>query len=209
MSKSRSRRRSSRGSARPDKTLAAPAYIKREIPFYAFLDEENIVRLEDQADWIIQEVGLEFRDDPAALEIWKKASADVTGTRVRAPKGMIRELCQTAPTEFIKHSRNPDRSVKIGGNNVVFGTVYGPPFVRDLENGRRYGTLEDLQNLVKLTYMLPSLHHGGHVPCEPCDIPVTHRHLDICYAHMKYSDKPFFGAITEKSRAQDLSLIHI
>ncbi len=203
MSERRSRRRASRARGEKSSAMSAPAYIKREIPFYAFLDEENIVRLEDQADWIIQEVGLEFRDDPVALEIWKKAGADVDGTRVRAPKGMIRELCQTAPTEFTQHSRNPARSVKIGGKNVIFVTVYGPPFVRDLEKGRRYGTIEDLQNFVKLTYMLPSLHHGGHVPCEPCDIPVTHRHLDICYAHMKYSDKPFFGAITEKSRAQD------
>ncbi len=202
MSERASRRRSSRGRSKAS-ALAAPAYITRQIPFYEFLGEENLVKIEEQADWIIQEVGLEFREDPVALEIWKKAGADVKGTRVRAPKGMIRELCQTAPTEFTQHSRNPARSVRIGGKNVVFTTVYGPPFVRDLEKGRRYGTIEDLQKLVKLTYMLPSLHHGGHVPCEPCDIPVTHRHLDIVYAHMKYSDKPFFGSITEKSRAQD------
>ncbi len=181
----------------------APAYVKRKIPYYEFLSEENLVRLEDQADWIIQEVGLEFREDPVALEIWKEAGADVKGTRVRAPKGMIRELCKTAPSEFVQHSRNPARSVLIGGDNLVCTTVYGPPFVRDLEGGRRYGTIEDLRKFVKLTYMLPSLHHGGHVPCEPCDVPVSHRHLDIVYSHMKYSDKPFFGSITEMSRAQD------
>ena len=202
MSERRSRRRSSRSRVGAS-DLSAPAYIKRNIPYYEFLSEENIVRIEEQADWIIQEVGLEFRDDPIALEIWKKAGADVQGTRVRAPRGMIRKLCQTAPREFTQHSRNPARSVQIGGDKVVFATVYGPPFVRDLEGGRRYGTIEDLQNFVKLTYMLPSLHHAGHVPCEPCDIPVTHRHLDIVYAHMKYSDKPYFGSITEKSRAQD------
>ena len=183
--------------------LAAPAYIKREIPFYAFLSEDNLVKLEDQADWIIQEVGLEFREDPVALEIWKEAGADVDGTRVKAPKGMIRALCQTAPSEFVQHARNPDRAVHIGGQNQVFAPVYGPPFVRDLEKGRRYGTIEDFRNLVKLTYMLPSLHHSGFVTCEPCDIPVSKRHFDMVYAHMKWSDKPHLGAITEMSRAQD------
>ena len=72
----------------------APAYVKREIPFYEFLGEEGLVKIEDQADWIIQEIGLEFRDDPKALEIWREAGADVKGTRVRLDKGAARELCQ-------------------------------------------------------------------------------------------------------------------
>ena len=203
MSERLSRRRSSRSRSGRKAPPPAPAYIKRKIPFYAFLDDENLVRIEDQADWIIQEVGLEFRDDPVALEIWKDAGADVEGTRVRAPKGMIRKLCETAPEEFTHHSRNPARSVRIGGKNQVFAPVYGPPFVRDVENGRRYGTIEDFQKLVKLTYMLPSLHHSGFVTCEPCDIPVSKRHFDMVYAHMKFTDKPHLGAITEMSRAQD------
>jgi len=57
--------------------------------------------------------------------------------------------------------------------------------------------------LVKLTYMLPSLHHGGFVTCEPCDIPVSKRHLDMLFIHMTASDKPHLGAITEMERAQD------
>lgn len=182
---------------------SAPAYVKRQIPFYEFLSEDNLVRLEEQADWIIQEIGLEFREDPVALEIWENAGADVDDTRVRAPKGMIRELCKTAPQEFTQHSRNPHRAVRIGGQNQVFAPVYGPPFVRDLEKGRRYGTIEDFRNLVKLTHMLPSLHHSGFVTCEPCDIPVSKRHFDMVYAHMKWTDKPHLGAITEMSRAQD------
>lgn len=196
------RRRASRNRGVRAK-LPAPSYIKRQIPYYEFLSEENLVKIEEQTDWIIQEVGMEFREDPIALEIWKDAGADVKGTRVRAPKGMIRNLCETAPREFTQHSHNPDRAVRIGGDNLVCAPVYGPPFVRDLEKGRRYGTIEDLQNLIKLTYLLPSLHHGGHVICEPCDIPVSKRHFDIVYAHIKYSDKPFLGAITEMSRAQD------
>ena len=51
--------------------------------------------------------------------------------------------------------------------------------------------------------MLPSLHHGGFVTCEPCDIPVNKRHLDMLYAHMTLSDKPHLGAITAKDRAED------
>lgn len=192
------RRRRERG-----KRPSAPPYVKRQIPFFPFADEEALVRLEDQADWLIQEVGLEFRDDEEALRLWREAGADVEGTRVKAPRGMIRELCATAPSEFTQLARNPARSVRIGGTNQVFAPVYGAPFVRDLENGRRYGSIDNLIELVKLTYMLPSLHHGGLVTCEPCDVPVSKRHLDMVYAHMRWSDKPHLGAITEMSRAED------
>jgi len=195
------RRRGGRNRERAQSLV--PAFIKRQIPFYEFLGEEGIAKLEDQADWIIQEIGLEFRDDPRALEIWKAAGADVRGTRVRLERGMARALCQTAPREFIQHSRNPERSVVIGGDAQVFAPVYGPPFVRDLEGGRRYGTLDDFENLVKIVAQLPSLHHSGLVIVEPCDLPVSRRHLDMVYAHMKFTDKPHLGAITEKSRAED------
>ncbi|MEQ8654679.1 MAG: trimethylamine methyltransferase family protein [Kiloniellales bacterium] len=205
MSETRTRR--SRGGAREAKLnreeAKAPAYITRQIPFYAMLGEEGLTRLEDQADWLIQEIGLEFREDPLALEIWREAGADVKETRVRAPKGMIRDLCKTAPRSFIQVARDPDRNVKIGEEGQVFAPVYGPPFVRDLEGGRRYGTIDDFEKLVKLSYMLPSLHHGGFVTCEPCDVPVSKRHLDMLFIHMTASDKPHLGAITEMSRAQD------
>ena len=195
------RRAGGRGRERPQVT--APAFIERKIPFYEFLGEEGLVRLEEQADWIIQEIGLEFRDDPKALEIWKAAGADVKGTRVRLDRGVARELCRTAPREFVQHARNPEHNVNIGGTSQVFAPVYGPPFVRDLEGGRRYGTLEDFEKLVRIVQSLPSLHHSGLVIVEPCDQPVSKRHLDMVYAHMKYGDKPHLGAITEKSRAQD------
>ena len=196
-------RRRSRAERRTRPAPKAPPYVTRKVPFYDFLDEEQLVRIEDQADWLIQEIGIEFREDPLALEIWRKAGADVNGTRVRLPRGMARELCKTAPSEFVQHARNPARDVRIGGIHQVFAPVYGPPFVRDLEDGRRYGTLADFERLVKLTWMLPALHHSGFVTCEPCDVPVNKRHLDMLYAHMRWSDKAHLGAIVARERAED------
>jgi trimethylamine:corrinoid methyltransferase-like protein len=72
--------------------------------------------------------------------------------------------------------------------------VYGPPFVRDLDKGRRYGTIEDFRNFVKLAYQAPAIHHSGGTVCEPVDVPVNKRHLDMVYSHIRYSDKPFMGS---------------
>ena len=47
------------------------------------------------------------------------------------------------------------------------------------------------------------LHHSGGVICEPVDVPVPKRHLDIVYSHIKYSDKPFMGIVTAPERAED------
>ena len=106
-----------------------------------------------------------------------------------------------APRQFTQYARNPERNVEIGGTHTVFAPNYGSPFVRDLDGGRRYGTIEDFRNFVKLTYMRPYLHHSGGTVCEPVDVPVNKRHLDMVYAHIRYSDKPFMGSVTAPERA--------
>jgi trimethylamine--corrinoid protein Co-methyltransferase len=117
---------------------------------------------------------------------------------------MCRTLVQaTAPRQFTQHARNPARSVEIGGPNTVFAPAYGSPFVHDLDKGRRYATIEDFRNFVKLTYSSNSLHHSGGTVCEPVDLPVNKRHLDMVHAHIRYSDKPFMGSVTHPERAQD------
>jgi len=178
-------------------------FIARKLPFFDPLDEEQITKLEAQVDWILENVGIAFRDDPEAIALWTKSGAEVDGDIVRAPADWIRALCAKAPSEFTQIARNPGRSVKIGGKNQVFAPIYGAPFVRDLKGGRRYGDMDSFTKLVKLTQMLPALHHTGLVIVEPCDVPVSKRHLDMVYTHMRFTDKPHLGAITEMSRAQD------
>jgi len=152
---------------------------------------------------VLEEIGVNFVDSPEALERWRSVGATIEGERVRIPRGLARQLCKTAPSKFVQHARNPERNVEIGGNTLVTAPVYGPPFVRDREGGRRYATLDDFQKFVKLGYMSKYLHHSGGTVCEPTDVPVNKRHLDMLLAHMVYSDKPFMGSVTEPSRAQD------
>ena len=197
------RARASRDRTTTPAGAPASPFIQRTLPFFDVLDEEKLTRIEAQVDWIFEEVGIAFRDDPEALRIWKEAGAKIEEDTVRADAQWIRALCAKAPREFTQLARNRARSVTIGGNNQVFAPIYGAPFVRDLEGGRRYGDMESFEKLVKLTYMHPNLHHGGFVICEPCDVPVSKRHFDMLFAHMTLSDKPHLGAITEMSRAQD------
>lgn len=183
---------------------AAPAYVTRRIGYFDLLDGEQIQLIEDRSDQLLQEVGVEFRGDDEALRIWRDAGAEVNGERVRFEKGMLNGIIgETVRSSFTQHARNPARSVEIGGGNVVFAPAYGSPFVRDLDGSRRYASLTDFQNFVKLAYSSPWLHHSGGTVCEPVEIPVNKRHLDMVYAHMRHSDKPFMGSVTAPERAED------
>ena len=179
-------------------------YLTRTLAPFEVLSEEGLALIEQNADMLLQEVGIEFRNDAASLDTWRAAGATVDGERVRFPAGMLRSLVQaTAPRVWKQRARNPERDVMIGDPYTVLAPNYGSPFVHDLERGRRYSTLEDFRNLVKLTYTSPYLHHSGGTVCEPVDVPVNKRHLDMVYAHLRFSDKPFMGSVTHPDRARD------
>ncbi len=201
------RRRSGGGAARRAERSAlrveAARYIARNIPDFDILTEEALEIIEANAETVLEEIGVEFPENPAALALWREAGAEVEGTRVRIPRGLARKLCASAPSRFTQHARNPERNVEIGGRNLVLAPVYGPPFVRDLDGTRRYATIEDFRNFVRLGQMSKWLHHSGGTLCEPTDVPVNKRHLEMLLAHMTLSDKPFMGSVTAPENARD------
>jgi trimethylamine---corrinoid protein Co-methyltransferase len=183
-------------------------YITRKIPTYDILNDESLTKIEATADRILSEIGIEFREDPETVELFRAAGGEVrpvteNSWNIRFAPGLIRSLLKTAPARFTQHARNPARSVEIGGDAMVFAPSYGSPFIMEADGNRRYGTLDDFQNLIKLGQSSPWLHHSGGTICEPTDIPVNKRHLDMVYSHMRYSDRAFLGSITAPDRAED------
>ena len=169
------RSRGGGGAARRAERMApklrpAPA-IRREIPDLDLLPAATLDLIEANAETVLEEIGVRFTDNPQALARWADAGARIDGDRVRLPRGLARNLCATAPARFTQQARNPARSVEIGGRDLVLAPVYGPPFVRDLDGVRRYATLQNFRDFVKLAYMSPNLHHSGGTLCEPTDVP--------------------------------------
>lgn len=192
-----------RRAERTARRIEAARFIERRIPVVEILSEEGLALIERNAETVLEEIGVAFTDNPGALALWRAAGAEVRDERVRIPRGLARKLCATAPAAFTQHARNPERNVRIGGDSTVFAPVYGPPFVRDLSGGRRYATLADFETFVKLGFMSKWLHHSGGTVCEPTDVAVNKRHLDMVHAHMRLSDKPFMGSVTAPERAAD------
>jgi trimethylamine--corrinoid protein Co-methyltransferase len=198
------RGRAARQEARLAKSLESLPYLTRTLAPVEVISAEGLELIEHNADTLLETVGIEIGNYPDALDIYRGAGADVDGSRVRFPRGMCRSIIQaSAPRSFTQRARNPARDVVIGDPHVVLAPAYGSPFVHDLDGGRRYATIEDFRNLVKLTYVNQTLHHDGGTLCEPVDLPVNKRHYEMVYSHIRYSDKAFMGSVTHPSRAQD------
>ncbi len=176
--------------------------ISYDLPVYNLLSDESVERLHASSMRILSEFGIAFYDDEAR-SILKRHGARVDGDMVYFDPEMIREYVAKAPSEFTQIARNPENSLHVGGNSVSFAPVYGPPYVLDIERGRREARLEDFNNFVKLAYLSPYMHHSGGTVVEPTDEPIETRHLDMVYSHMKYSDKAFMGSVTSAENAAD------
>ncbi len=177
--------------------------LVRNIPVYQMVPDEAVELIHQESLAILEEVGCEFRD-AEAISMWRAAGAKVEGTRVHIDRALLMNLIAKVPAQFTLNARNPQRTVQIGGNNTVFVPMYGAPYVRDLDNKRRYGSLADLNNFHKLAYMSPALHSSSSIICEPMEVPVPKRHLHIIHSALRFSDKPFMGIVTSKERAEDV-----
>lgn len=176
--------------------------LERKIPWVDLLDEEQVKRIHDASMDIIEEVGVEFRCDDA-IGMWRAAGADVDGVTVRIDREHLMSLVGTAPSSYTMVARDPAHTVTVGDGRTIFTPSYGAPYVLDLDGVRRPGTLQDFRNFTKLNHLSPALHMSGGVVCEPMDVPVPKRHLYMTESLLKYSSKPFMGAVTSMDRAED------
>ena len=200
MSETRTARRRGGISAKPAEVRAP--FISRQLGTFNVLADEGLSLIEANADVILRDTGMDFTGDPEILTIFRAAGCDVQGERVRFEPGFCRKTIQaTAPKQFLQNARNPANTVQLGGNATVLCPSWGPPFVHDLDRGRRYASYDDFITLVKLHQTIPWLHHSGGVVCEPVDLPANKRHLDMLYAHIRWSDRAFMGAFIGAERA--------
>ncbi len=175
------------------------------LPKYEYLAADAIEQIHETALMVLEKFGIEF-NHPEAVEILERAGAEVADREtnlIKFPRELVLQNIAKAPSQFTLHARNPEHTVIIGGNNMVMAPVYGPPFVHDIDRGRREATMEDFCNFVKLAQSVPQIHNAGGTIVEPEDEPQDTRHLDMVYSLIKYSDKSFMGSVTSAANARD------
>lgn len=155
-----------------------------------FLAEHGVRILLDEARSLLTEAGA-------------VVGHDGDDQRVRFPPDLVERAVVSAPATFDIRGAQPDHHIRIGGDNVAFLPVGGPPFVSDLERGRRPGTLGDFENLVRLTQRTDVL-HGNGPSVEPQDVPVDVRHLHFTLSQLRLSDKVPFLFTRGRERVHDV-----
>jgi trimethylamine--corrinoid protein Co-methyltransferase len=168
---------------------------------YELLSPDAIETIDRGWRRIISEIGVQFAK-PEALELFRHASQRVDGETVRLDPEFVLEQVAKAPREFDLRARNPEHSVHIGGDHMVFTSVYGPPFVRE-GDVRRDSTMADFRRFAMLTQSFSEIDSAGGVLCEPNDVPLESRHLDMILAKQTLTDKFYFGDVISGPNAVD------
>jgi trimethylamine--corrinoid protein Co-methyltransferase len=171
------------------------------MPRYEILSEEAMATLDRGWRKLMTEIGVEFMDD-RALELFRAAGQRVEEHTVFLDPDFVLEQVAKAPREFDVQARNPEHSIHIGGDSMAFGSVYGPPFVRE-GAVRRDATMDDFRNFTRLAQSFDALDSAGGVICEPNDAPLDSRHLDMTYALQTLTDKVYMGNVVSGANARD------
>jgi trimethylamine--corrinoid protein Co-methyltransferase len=156
------------------------------------------------AGWrrIVSEIGIEFAS-PWAVDMLREAGQEVSGETVKFDPDWVMKQVAKAPREFDLRARNPKNNVHIGGDSMVFGAVYGPPFVRE-GDVRRDGSFADYENFCRLSQSFDALDSVGGVVTEPNDLSLDSRHLDMAFAAATLTDKFFMGNVVTHENAKDV-----
>jgi trimethylamine---corrinoid protein Co-methyltransferase len=168
---------------------------------YEVLSEDAMATIERGWRRLLQDIGIAFHH-PEALRLFREAGQIVEGDVVRLDPDFVLELVAGAPSTFALRARNPERSFPVGGDVMNFIPVQGPPFVRE-GDVRREGTLGDFCRFAKLAQVYDDFDTAGNLPCEPNDLPIDSRHLDMQLALLTLTDKPYGGAQVSLDGALD------
>lgn len=175
--------------------------FRNAMPRYEILSEEAMTTLEGGWRRIVSEIGVEFVSE-RALELFRQAGQKVEDQCVIFDPDFVLEQVAKAPRSFDVQARNPAHTVHIGDDAMVFGSVYGPPFVRE-GDVRRDAHLADLHSFAKLAQSFDAIDSAGGVVCEPENAPLDSSHLDITYALQTLTDKIYMGNVVSGANARD------
>ena len=168
---------------------------------YEVLSPDAVAILDRGWRRIVSEIGVQFVK-PEALALLAAAGQRVEGQTVFFDPDFVLEQVAKAPREFDVQARNPANNVHVGGDHMIFGGVYGPPFVRE-GDVRREATMSDFRRFTQLAQSFPELDTAGGVICEPNDTPLDSRHLDMILALQTLTDKIYMGNVVSGVNARD------
>lgn len=176
--------------------------VKNLHPILPVLDPEGVETIHRASIGVLADLGIEVWS-ARARQLFADAGAIVEGEVVRLGADIVEAALASAPGEFTLSSRNPDRALALGGDNLVFGLVAGPAAVHDEVAGRRPSNMADYENFIRLAHFFNAIHIIGNQVAAPLELPANSRHLDTYRANLTLSDLSFHCTAIGRGRALD------
>lgn len=153
------------------------------------LDRAQTERLHSACMEVLNKTGVLF-NEPEAVDIFKENGFRVDGNKVFFEEEQVMNALKTAPSEFTIRARNPEKSVRIGGDHFVLSPGWGAPFIVDAAGDSRAATMADAENLCKLVQTSPHLDMVASSMVPPKDLNAKTAMAELLASCFTMTDLP-------------------
>lgn len=159
--------------------------------FLQIQNKHELEEIHEATIKVLETVGVEFQSE-TVLNLFRARGAAVEGSRVKINRNLLESSIESAPSSFVLHARNTDRSVTVGEGQTrtLVEPSNGCIYAQSLDRGRRLGTIDDFVNFIKLGQASEVCSINGAIPVVPSDVDGDTAYLRIMFETLKHSDKP-------------------
>lgn len=151
---------------------------------------------------ILSEIGIVFHC-AESLDLFAHNGQKISGNRVYLDRSIIEKALRDSPAEFDITARNPERAIKVGGDNLVITPGFGCPMISDASGRQRPAKLADYKLFCKLVQTSTQVEVNNCLMVTPEDVSPSDGHLKLLLASIELTDKPIMGITTSRRSALD------
>ncbi len=176
---------------------------------YQPLSTADVKRIADTALDVLANIGFSAVTDEIRDYAVAKGAHFNANDRLCFPRALVEDLIANAAREIVYHGRDPERTVRSGGNRVYFATSGEAVRFVDPDTGAyRPSTLLDLYDFFRMGDFLEHIDFCGQqvVATDICEDARLHS-LNIAYAGAAATTKPFSISLAEASTVGEVEAL--
>jgi len=164
--------------------------LRNPFPPMEVFSADEIASMHDTALRTLEELGMKVLL-PEARAVFAKGGARVDGEMVYIGRDMVAAAISSAPKSIDCRAGARHRDIVMELGALTFQPGAGAPHATDLKRGRRPGSAQDFEELVRLTQHFDVFQMVAPL-VEPQDVPTHLRHYFTVKTQLQHSDKfPF------------------
>lgn len=187
--------------------MVLEGFIRKTEPF-ELLSAEQVDRIHDGTLEILQETGIVFQNDKA-LQILRNAGCSIDRDKklAKIPVSLVEESIRKCPSSFLLKSREPQKTLTIGGNRTYMMTCCGMETIDLGTWEKRTPTMKDQNEAVVVCDALENAHSictGPYFRIQ--EIPPPLNFVWIYASEVRNSTKMTFSSSTARCEIWNIQI---